>query len=379
MKHIFKSERDHFKWSKQKEYLAELETIDDEVRFKAIEAISFLEQEFGAHFLKTTTINHPIRYMISNKTSYQIKDLIEFTNTLQVLKKEDNNYNRLIQKLLSQKEAKIEGVSTVSVARIFMKEGFFVSFIDEIKNHKTPDIKISNPNNTDTFYIEITKLNNSDNQNHISDNYNFFHEQFNYVQPLLSFYGKQLEIIEKTDYQEIIEIIANTKKRAIEDDQITFYKDERFEFLLAPSNYEKELNEICKKNNLRTIHFEGLPIDIDETSRINNKISKANQIPKNENGLLFIAISPLYFLITDVSEVIERLESNIGKHKNLLGIILFSEIVADKKSKVVKYGNHRFSRRTIENLCKESLFIFNKNCDIKLSKKTIKKIYKALT
>lgn len=83
--------------------------------------------------------------------------------------------------------------------------------------------------------------------------------------------------------------------------------------------------------------------------------------------------------MTDVSEVIERLESNIGKHKNLLGIILFSEIVADKKSKVVKYGKHCFSRRTIENLCKESLFIFNKNCDIKLTQKTIKKIYKALT
>ena len=169
------------------------------------------------------------------------------------------------------------------------------------------------------------------------------------------------------------------QKIAIENNQITFYKDERFEFVLAPSNYEKEFDEICKKNNLRTIHFDGLPIDIDETSRINNKISKANQIPKNENGLIFIAISPLYFLMTDVSEVIERLESNIGKHKNLLGIILFSEIVADKKSKVVKYGKHCFSRRTIENLCKESLFIFNKNCDIKLTQKTIKKIYKALT
>lgn len=128
--------------------------------------------------------------MISNKTSYQIKDLIEFTNTLQALKKENNNYKRLIQKLLSQKEAKIEGVSMVNVARIFMKEGFIVSFIDEIKNHKTPDIKINNHDNIDTFYIEITKLNNSDNQNHIGDNYNFFHEQFNYVQPLLSFYGK---------------------------------------------------------------------------------------------------------------------------------------------------------------------------------------------
>ena len=41
-------------------------------------------------------------------------------------------------------------------------------------------------------------------------------------------------------------------------------------------------------------------------------------------------------------------------------------------------NNHFFSRKTIENLCRESLFIFNNNCDIKLSEETLVKIYKAL-
>lgn len=378
MKNIYKSERDHFKWSNQKEYIINLETIDEKTRCYAIDAISFLEQEFGTHFLKTTTISHPVRFMISNKTPYQIKDLIEFTNTLKILKKEDNNYKRLIQKLISQKEAKTEGVSMANVARMFSKEGFTISFLDEIKSRKTPDIKISNQNNIDVFYIEITKLNDSDYQNQIRDNNIFFHKQFNNIKPLLSFYGKQFEIIEKSDYLEITEIIANSKKRTIENNQITFYSDNRFKFLIAPSSLERDFDEICRKNNLRTIHFEGLPIDVDETSRINNKISKANQIPENENGLLFIAISPLYFLMTEISEAIKRLETNIAKHKNLLGIILFSEIVADKESKIKRYGNHCFSRRTIENLCKETLFIFNRNCDIKLTPETIEKIYKAM-
>ena len=379
MKNIFINERDHFKWGKQKEYISHLDTIDDETKSKVINALSFLELEFGAQFLKITHVNHPVRQMISNKTAYQIKDLIEFSDTLQLLKKEDNNYNRLIQKLLSQKEAKTEGISLVDVARMFLKEGLTISFIDEIKNSTSPDVKITNPNNNDVFFIEITKLNDSDNQNEIRDNYNFFHKQFNDIQPLFSFYGKQFKSVEKEEYPEISKIIADVKKKVKENNQIVYYSDRRFNFLLAPSSHDADFNEICEKNNIQSIHFDGLPIDVDETSRINNKIRKAYQIPKDENGLLFIAISPLYLITTDLIAAIERLESNIAKYKNLLGIILFSEIVASKDTAIVRMGNNCFSRKTIENLCRESLFIFNKDCNSKLSAETIEKIYKALS
>ena len=78
MKNIFINERDHFKWGKQKEYISHLDTIDENTKIKAIDALSFLEIEFGAQFLKTASINHPIRKMISNKAPFQVKDLIEF-------------------------------------------------------------------------------------------------------------------------------------------------------------------------------------------------------------------------------------------------------------------------------------------------------------
>jgi len=379
MRKIFINERDLFKWSKQKEYISQLDTIDENTKIKAIDALSFLEIEFGAQFLKTTSINHPIRQMISNKAPFQIKDLIEFTETLKILKKENNNYNRLIQKLLGKDNAQTEGVSLVNVARIFLKEELTVSFIDEIKNKKTPDVKITNPNNDDVFFIEITKLNNSDYQNEISDNYNFFYNQFNNVQPLFSFFGTQFQLVDKKEYPGISKIIADAKKKVKENNQIIYYSDRRFNFMLSPPSHDDDFNEICERNNIQSIRFNGLPIEVDETSRINNKIGKASQIPKGENGLLFIAISPIYFLTTDIVTVAKRLEANIAKYKNLLGIILFSEIVAPKEPTQIKLGNnHFFSRKTIENLCRESLFIFNNNCHIKLSEETLVKIYKAL-
>lgn len=379
MRKIFINDRDHFKWSKQKEYISHLKTIDENTKIKAINALSFLELEFGAQFLKTTSINHPVRQMISNKTAYQIKDLIEFGDTLKILKKEDSNYRRLIEKLVNKNDAQTEGISLVNVARMFLKEELKISFIDEQKNARTPDVKVTNPNNKDVFYIEITKLNDSDNQKEISENYNFFHKHFNNIQPLFSFFGKQFKSVNKDEYPEISKIIEDAKKKVKENNQIIYYSDHRFNFLLAPPSHDTDFNEICERNNIESIHFNGLPIDVDETSRINNKIGKANQIPENQNGLLFISISPIYFLTTDLIAAIERLEANIAKYKNLLGIILFSEIVAPKEPTQKKLGNnHFFSRKTIENLCRESLFILNNNCDIKLSEETLVKIYKAL-
>lgn len=380
MKDIFINERDYFKWKKHKEYISHLDTIDEDTKNKVINTLSFLELEFGAQFLKTTSVNHPIRQMISNKTAYQIKDLIEFGDTLKILKKEDSNYRRLIEKLVNKNDAQTEGISLVNVARMFLKVELKISFIDEQKNSRTPDVKVTNPNNKDVFYIEITKLNNSDIQKEISENYNFFHKQFNNIQPLFSFYGKQFKSINKDEYPEISKIIKEAKKSVKENNQIIYYSDHRFNFLLAPPSHNTDFNEICERNNIQSIHFNGLPIDVDETSRISNKIGKANQIPENQNGLLFISISPIYFLTTDLIAAIKRLETNIAKYKNLVGIILFSEIVAPKEATQRSYWkNHFFSRKTIENLCRESLFIKNNNCEISLSKETLNKIYQALS
>ncbi len=381
MKNIFHSERDHYKWSKQREYITHLDNLDDNTRSKAIEALIFLEKELGDHFLKIHSINHPMRFMVSNKTNFQIRDLIEFVDTLQILKATDSNYKKLIKKLLSEEMSKTEGIPFVEIARMYIRENLKVSFIDEdAKNgNKTPDLEVINPENGDKFYVEITKLDRSDMEKQISENYNFFHNEFNRVQPLLPFYGEQRLIINKEKYPEIKKTIERIKNKVENNGQIVYYADSDFCCLLAPSGENNNFNEICEKNNMRAIHFDGLPIDIDETNRINNKISKAKQIPENKNGLLYISVSPLYFMITDSSIAIERLEANIAKYKNLLGIILFSKIVDSREEENIKIGNHMFSRRTVENLCYESLLIYNSKCDVLLSEETIQKIYKSLT
>lgn len=382
MQNIFVSENDHFKWSKQREYILFLETIDDETREKAINSLYFLEQELGRNFLKAYSVNHPLRQKVSEKAKWQIEELIGFTDTLKTLKESDSNYDKLLSKLLSHSDVSTEAVTFVEIARMYSKERFKVSFIEEDKgkntNKKTPDIQIINETNGEVFYIELTTLGKADLQKKISKNYEFFHNEFNYVIPQFSFYGKQKEMIEDEEYTDIKLIIDEAKKRVNQNNQIIYYSDSRFNFLLAPKNETENFNEICKLNNIRPIHFDSLPHDFDETNRINSRLIKAKQIPQEYNGLLYISVTPLYFMSSDMQTAIDRLAANITKYQNLIGIVLYTKIVNAGETVAIPLGKHFFSQKTIENLTYASLFISNSNCKILVSDETIGKIYKTL-
>lgn len=81
---VINQEEDHFKWSKQREYVLSLETINENTSESAVDSVNFLEQELGRIFLKNFSVNHPLRQKISKKR--QIKELIELTDTLKTLK-----------------------------------------------------------------------------------------------------------------------------------------------------------------------------------------------------------------------------------------------------------------------------------------------------
>jgi len=384
-KNIFHTERDHYKWSKQKEYTCSQENIDEATRKKAVLALEFLEQEFGKHFLKTHSINHPVRQKISNTASWQIEELIEFTDTLQQLKLSDSNYAKLLKKLMGMKSAVEEGIPFVEVAKMCHKQGLDIFFIAEEKigSVKTPDIKVINKENGETFYIEISTLNDSDDRKNINKNYNFFYKEFNYGKPVLPFFGCQKTTIgvakeeEEKEYAEISKIITDARRRVIENGQIIYYSDKRFCFLFAPDDSEN-FNEICIQNGINAFNIESLAVDFDDTSRINNKIGKSKQIPSGINGLLYVYVSPLFFQTADLVASIERIEANMAKYTNLLGIVLCSKIVDQREQVAHQMGHHLFARRTIRNLSCESLLIYNGSCDVRLSEDTIAKIYKSL-
>ena len=376
---VFQSVDDHYKWSKQKEYALLIVELDEIVRLDYYNAIVFLEKTLGKDFLKSSHRNNLFRQMIIEKTEFRIYEVIEFVDALKTLKKTDINFSELTKKLLPIDKSKKEGVPFVEIAQRFIQQKFKVSFPVENNIEKSPDIKIVNPYNNDVFYIEVSSLNDSKEKVIIRDNYHFLFDNFHHIYPQFAFIGKQKRLINEIEYDDISKIIALAKIKVKEQEQIVYYSDNRFYFLIVPEKYEKELNEIVKKENLRLNNIDGLTLNYNLTNQIINKIKKeADQIPIGFNGLIYFPVSPLYFITTDFKHIIARIEEYLSSYKNILGIVIQTKIIDNKNETVIKIDNHLYRRRKIKNLSYETLYINNKYAELKVLNDTFNKIYRTL-
>lgn len=374
---IFKNSEDHYKWEKQKDYALVADGLEENVRKKYYDALIVFEKVLGRSFLKSSHRNNPIRQMVIEKTEFRIFELIEFADTLKQLETSDINFSELIKKLLMRDKSKQEGIPFVEIAKNYINENFKVSFPVENNVDKSPDIRIINPDNNEVVYIEVSSLNENEERILIRQNHYFFHKNFHYLPPQNSFIGKQKEIIKESEYSEISKIIATAKERAHQNEQIVYYSDKRFFFLIAPRQYKNDFIEISKKYFWDIDNIEGLSIDFNLTNQIISKIKKeAYQIPPKFNGLLYFPVSPIYFMTTEINLIIERIENYLINFKSIIGIVIFSKIVDNNKEKQISIGKHFYRRRIIKNLSCESLYIHNKNAEIFISVETLNKIFK---
>lgn len=374
---VFNQATDHNKWSKHIEYASLMEGI--EAKDELITALEFLEAELGKGFLKNSNDDHPIRQKISNKSDWQAQELIQFAATLHTLKGTKSNYPKVLKKLLALEKSKMEGVPFLEIAESYLKENFTVSFPDEPNTGKSPDIEISNPNNNDTFFIEVSVIKESEDRKMKSKNYHFLTNQFQFIPPFCIYTGKQKTPFAREDYPEIQKIIADLKEKVEEQQTFVSYSDERFEITLAPNDKVEEMEKFCELNGTRRNDVTSLPLDFDETDRIinNNKIKdKASQIPQHGNGLIYFPINPLFFMTTDIGNAVIRLKEYIAKFPNLLGIVFYSKILDQREEEYQEMENHVFSRKMLKSiLCCELLFIYNHNCQLKIQEETLQKIY----
>ena len=376
---VFKQPDDRNKWKNQIEFVSVMEGIEENMRIKLVSALDFLEKELGSGFLKTSKSDHPVMQKISNRADWQIHELIQFADTLQILKRNDSNYKKLIKKLLPLEKSISEGIPFIEIAESFIKVKFKVYFLEEPNTGKSPDIKITNPENNDNFFIEVSMVNNRDENNAITENYRFLHHQFISVIPLYQYAAVQKTIFSKDESTEIQKIISDAKKQVQATQGLVSYSDKRFEFILAPHNKVEEFHKICEQRNTIQNEVRGLSLNFDETKRILSKLDrKAGQIPFDSNGIIYLKVNPLFFMTTDISGLIVRLQDYISrKFTNILGVVLYSKILNNIRKEVFEeFDKHVFSIQMFGGvMCRELLFIYNYNCDLKLSDKTIQKIY----
>jgi hypothetical protein len=157
-------------------------------------------------------------------------------------------------------------------------------------------------------------------------------KEFHFVQPQFPYFGRQKTEISESAYNNIRKIIADAKNKVLLNNEIVNYSDKRFEFVIVPDANGEELKEACSQLHLHDI--DGLPIQFNDTDRIiRDKIrDKKTQIPERTNGILYIKVNPVFFMIEDLETSISKIETSMIESKNLLGVVIHARVVDSREN-----------------------------------------------
>ena len=375
---VFKKPSDHHKWEKQIEFTSINTEIEDDIRTELVESLKFLNGALGNGFLKTD-VSHPFRQSITNKAKWQAQYLIGFVKTLQTLKSYESNYDKVILKLLSPGRSIMEDIPFVETASSFLKQGFDVYFPDENKISKSPDIEIINTNNGDKVLLEFSKLWDSDEKERASKNYHILHGIFNFSFPRIPFSARQLKYISDDEMtlleRKIIEckLLAEKEQRRIE------YSDQYIQFIFFPIEQFEDFEKWCEEDKNRRKDLLGVPLNFDDTKRVINKISKeVKQIGSEINGIIYLLMNPLYFMTTDLAQAISAIEKAISRYENLLGVVLYANIIDPIEEQEYFDGKNFYSLKMMNEVSlRHLLFVYNDKCKMTIGKETMNKLYES--
>jgi hypothetical protein len=374
---VFQNQSDFKQWKKHKEYALLIDGLQIAEQSALIDSLDFLEHEFGTGFLKASEYHHPLSSKISNKTEWQSIELIDFVDTLKLLKCDSNsNYSKIKGKLISLKEARIEGVHFIEIAKQFISRGFQFTLLDEKESTRTADIEVIDLESSDVLTIEVSSLRENKEREDIHSNYWFLTFNCFFSIPKLPYTGRQKSKIPSEHREVIRKIIHDCKNEAIEKDQLISYNDSYLEFTVAPYSKVHELEQICQANNLRKNDIYGLLLNFDDTVKLNRKIKeKVGQIPRDKTGMIYFSIEPMFFISVELISAARRLQQGMRGYSNLLGIVLFSRNISAPEEMSHESKECIFSRRVVRNvLCRDMLFVPNYSCRPQLSENTLEKI-----
>lgn len=372
---IFKRPEYHFRWENHIAFAVRNDEVDIATRDRWVNALQFLQSILGTGFLKSER-KHPLHRMITCKDQWGIEELIAFADTLQYFKTSHSNYPKLFSKMRSADLFRREGKPFTEIAAIYLKMGFIIDFPNEIQGQVNPDLLASRPCNGDSFFIEVSELEESEQRNTLKKNYDELWialENDDY----LPYSCQQLRSIAPEEMNNVIAKIREVKLKARKYCLLVHFSDDKIRLAVThPEKYEQLMQWIeehdCRKGLL------GAPLKFSETKRISNyKIkSEARQIPANETGLIYVPVNTMYFWGIDLEAAITAIECQLQTYKNVLGIVLYGSLQTRVGTSCVCVNRHYFTVKDMgRGVARLLVFVRNSHYTGSLKQETIDAIY----
>src|SRR6185503_1944952 len=356
--------------------------ITEQLRKEWIGALLFLEHELGGDFFKNCGLTHPLFFAVNNTSHgglWAMETLIDLSKTLEKLKASTTTYPKLLKKLRSSNRCQAEGMPFIQIAAMYLQAGLEIHFVEEAKLQKTADIEVRNPATGEKFYIEVSKLNNSEITEESGRSYAEFRKQF----PVLydtwhSCY--QMRNFKGEEIKEVVQTILIKREDMLSEDKVLYYKDNNIKLIIAPFSKKGEFDQLCNSKNMRNgVH--GIPLAFDETQRIsNNKLpQKCQQIPTGYSGIIYVPVNQIYLWVVNPNKAIMDYQKQLKRYPNILGVVMYGDTLNPENSYSTEGGEYIFTNKMLNHgILRKMLFVKNPIYDDFLSADAIAKIYSTL-
>lgn len=384
---VFRSPKDHDNWDKQIEYYFKSTDLSVEEKGDVVAALEYYKKHFSNGFLKNTKFAHPIKHHIANKAKHSTEWLIWLYKTMLSFENNERNFDVIKRKVNKLKEATIEGIPFLEIGSPLEKNGFNVEFEPQMiieGFNGNPDMRITNVDNSEVLYIEVSTLFENKEMERMSSDYlklNSFMEGRR-----IRFAGRIHEPMSNADLRILEFKIKQLVRKCLESNKLkslTLEETEnKLELAISKDDKIDALQEWANKRALRIneIQSQSITMESDIDKIINSKILKSKQIPLESFGFIYLKVMPLFFLTLNPKKIIAKLEKQILQYENIFGLVLWTDIGGKVDQPFgFKLGSNFICEFPIFGIMKRvNLFVLNKNCTHKISANSLHKIFLSL-
>jgi hypothetical protein len=332
-----------------------------EVLRKIERLVAFVD---GAIESEKNVERHPLTAEIRNWAPWNVERLVDLSDALTIALQHALGFDR-VRRLMGQPEQYEDAICELALAAEFLRAGFRVTFIPEVKDKKTADLLIESGG--EEACIEITQIGPSA---ETKEMFSYFQRQTWRI-PEFESLDVEIRLHKFVSEPRVKEILGTLAMEAREVKASGMTRSFSVEGLLSASM------SVASVPGSSSMRITGFPLDADEIGRLIRTIRrKAAQLAPTWVGMLVVVDNELHVSPWEhpsYSPVVLELEEYVFEHPQLAGVLIVLPFQAPEAPSFVDSGDSWVAWRKIGPvvLVEDRILIRNRYAKTRLHEKIL--------
>lgn len=335
-------------WDELAESCGAIEGLSREQRQAASMAFVTLGRHLGRDLLSGDGAPaHPLCMPLLNSAPWSRLWTTWFAAALEQAS-ESKGFESLLARLRDPKRY-VEAASVLEVGARLLRVGFRIQYDVEISvgaRRKVPDLHATDLSGGPSFFVEVTRLNESNSARKASRTTMAVHNELMMAHPFAPFAGRIYRALSPAHLADVVQEIRESVRRANDGGGLQIVNRAGVILLgLAADKEEGVVDAWAKQHELSVGTLDGPYFDSDQVHRTRQAIgSKQDQLPRDGFGIVVVDNAPNYPWIRDPAEAMSLIEEEVFEHPHLSAAVITGSNLGVRQPQPVVRGVNEYVR-----------------------------------